>query len=341
MSVVKQSVGFDVSKETLEVKFLEQDDTRRVRIKGSRKFDNTFKGHQQIIDWCDKRQKNKNIVFIMEATGVYHEELLYFLHKKDKSVILELPQRIKYFAKSKGVKTKNDKIDSGVIAEYGLERELKVWQPPSESFKSLRDLSREHGALKHSRSIVLNRIHAANTAYKKDLKVLERLKEQIEFYDKQLEEVEKDMKEIVKADKEFSQKIKNIKTIKGIGFITIITVLAETGGFYLFKSISQLVSYAGLDVIENQSGKHNGKTRISKKGNSRLRTVMYMPSLSAIRFNKKMAALNDRVMKTHKYKKQGMIAVMRKLLILIYTLWKKNETYNNKYQSTNKKLSFG
>ena len=93
--------------------------------------------------------------------------------------------------------------------------------------------------------------------------------------------VEKNLKELIDSDKKLASKIKKIETIKGVGFITIIKIISETNGFLLFNSISQLVSYAGLDVIENESGSFRGKTKISKKGNVRIRSSLYMPALSA------------------------------------------------------------
>ena len=119
-----------------------------------------------------------------------------------------------------------------------------------------------------------------------------------------------------------------------IGFITIIKVLTETNGFLLFNSIRQLVSYAGLDVIEKESGKYKGKTKISKKGNARIRSALYMPAMSAARNNKTLKVFYNRVNEGRTIKKQGLIAVMRKLLILIYTLWKKEEEYIENYQMT-------
>ncbi len=331
MEVTKQSIGIDVCKNSLEVKFKEKS-TKGIKIKGSSKFDNTSTGFNNLLEWCTKREKVENVVYVLEATGVYHEDVLYFLFDQGKKVSVELPQRIKYFAKSKGVKTKNDLIDSGVIADYGLERELKVWQPPGKEFKTLRDLSREHNTLTNSKSVVKNRLHAAKHSHDKNTRVIERLQSTIKFYTNQLSEIEKDIKTTVNADKELSGKIKKITTIKGVAVMTVIKVIAETGGFYLFQNINQLISYAGLDVVENQSGNHNGKTWISKKGNADLRTALYMPALSAIRFNEKMKSFNERIMETHHYKKQGIIAVMRKLLILIYTLWKKNEEFNPDYK---------
>jgi transposase len=223
-------------------------------------------------------------------------------------------------------------IDSDVIADYGLERELKVWQPPGKEFKTLRDLSREHNTLTNSKSEAKNRLHAAKHSHDKNPRVIERLQSTIEFYTNQLDEIEKDIKTTVYADKELSGKIKKVATIRGVGLMTVVKIIAETGGFYLFQNINQLISYAGLDIVENQSGNHNGKTWISKKGNADLRTALYMPALSAIRFNEKMKSFNERIMETHSYKKQGIVAVMRKLLILIYTLWKKNEEFSLNYK---------
>lgn len=331
MELTKQSVGIDVSKDSLEVKFKEKS-AQGVKVKGSSKFDNTSDGFISLLEWCNKREKEGNVVYVLEATGVYHEDVLYFLFGQGKAVSVELPQRIKYFAKSKGVKTKNDVIDSGVIADYGLERNLKAWQPPGNEFKTLRDLSREHNTLTNSKSVAKNRLHAANHSHDKNARVIERLQSTINFYTNQLEEIEKDIKATVNADKELSGKIMKVATIKGVGVMTVVKVIAETGGFYLFQNINQLVSYAGLDVVENQSGNHNGKTWISKKGNADLRAALYMPALSAIRFNEKMKSFNERIMETHSYRKQGIVAVMRKLLILIYTLWKKNEAFSLDYK---------
>lgn len=330
MEIAKQSIGIDVSKNSLDVVFKEQAN-QHVKIKGSRKFDNNPDGFCQLLEWCNKREKCENIVYVIEATGVYHEDLLYFLYDNKKNVCLELPQRIKYYSKSKGVKTKNDKVDSSVIADYGLERQLRFWQPPSEKFRTLRDLSREHSSILQMKTITQNRLHSAKHSHEKDRGTIKRYDEQILFYKKQLREVEEDIKTVLKKDKHLAAKLNNIVSIKGIGIITAVKIISETGGFYLFTNINQLVSYVGLDVVENQSGNHSGKTRISKKGNANLRSALYMPAMTSIQYNSQMKNFNDRIMQTHHYKKQGMVAVMRKLLILAYTLWKKNEPYNENY----------
>ena len=72
MEITKQSVGIDVSKDSLEVKFKEKN-AQGVIIKGSSKFDNTSNGFINLLEWCVKREKVENVVYVLEATGVYHD----------------------------------------------------------------------------------------------------------------------------------------------------------------------------------------------------------------------------------------------------------------------------
>lgn len=330
MEATKQSVGIDVSKDTLDVTFKEQT-IKGVKIKGSTKFDNNANGHEKFLEWCNKREIPGNTVYILEATGVYHEEVLFFLYDNGKKVCVELPQRIKYYAKSKGVKTKNDKIDSGIIADYGIERNLRFWQEPGKSFRTIRTLAREHTTLTQSKTQAQNRLHAVKHSRDKNEKVMKRYYEQIDFFNGQLADIEDEIAKTINDDATLKTRFSNVTSIKGIGVMTAAKILSETDGFQLFDSIKQLVSYSGLDVIEKQSGNYSGKTKISKKGNSRLRTALYMPAMTAILHNKNLKEFNKRIMETHKFKKQGIVAVMRKLLILVYTLWKKNEPYNSNF----------
>ena len=94
----------------------------------------------------------------------------------------------------------------------------------------------------------------------------------------------------------------------------------------------KLASYAGFDVVFNDSGIKKGKTSISKKGNKFLRKAVFMPALSASKHNQKMKELYIRLISKGKNKKLALIAVARKLLLLIYTIWKNNTDYIPDYQ---------
>ena len=120
--------------------------------------------------------------------------------------------------------------------------------------------------------------------------------------------------------------------------MTALTVVAETNGFDLIENKGQLVSYAGYDVVENQSGiSLKGKTRISKKGNSHIRNALYFPALSAAKYEPKLQNIYQRILeKNPKVKMIGAVAVQRKLLVLIYTLYKKNEPYDRNFEDIQK-----
>lgn len=138
----------------------------------------------------------------------------------------------------------------------------------------------------------------------------------------------------IQSDAVVAEKVKHLTAIKGVGELSVAIVLAETNGFALFDSIAQVVSYAGYDVVENQSGKHVGKTKISKKGNSHIRRSLHMPALSVVRWKvKPFLLLYERTYARHGIKMKSYVAVQKKLLALMYTLWKKNEAFNENYTS--------
>ena len=334
MNEYLQSVGIDIAKEKFDVCFKESKNGRSV-IKGTKTFKNDSKGFTDFNLWYSKRRKeNSHLVFVMEATGVYYEELAYFLHSKNEAVYVELPQKVKYFAKSLNIKTKTDKVDAKLIADIGLERSssLKSWNPPSEQFKAIRDLCREISQLKKNKSAASSRLHAWNTAHNTLPEVIKATEEHLKILDELIEKMEELLLERVKQDKQLYEKIERISQIKGLGIISVTKVIAETNGFLLFTSIRQLVSYAGLDVIQEESGQYKGKSRLSKKGNAHLRAALYMPAVTAVTHNKNLKQFYSRLNEKFNYKKQSLVAVMRKLLVLIYTLWKSGEDYDPNYQ---------
>ena len=327
-------VGVDISKEDFHVCIKEKNIDGIVKIKGSRSFPNNVKGFIELVKWVSKRtQPDNRVEYIMEATGTYFENLAYFLHEKQCLVSVVLANKIKYYAKSLNLKTKTDKVDAAMIAGIGIERDLPKWKPMSKSFKELRDLCRELLSLKKEKSRSKCQLHAMEYSHEKTTSVLKIKKTQIEFYENSIIEIELEIKRIINADLELKERIEKIATVKGLGLITIVIVLCETNGFELFNSIRQVVSYSGLDVQMKESGNFKGKTRISKKGNARIRQCLFMPALTATMHNEKIKALYDRINeKNPDIKKKGVVAGMRKLLILIFVLWKKNEEYNPQYQ---------
>ncbi len=122
------------------------------------------------------------------------------------------------------------------------------------------------------------------------------------------------MLRVVKKDEKLAKKIDKIRTIPGVGFNTVVSILAETNGFQLIWNIKQLTSYAGLDIRILESGKWKGKSRISKKGNSHIRKALYMPSLSVVRHSAVHKAFYERLKGKKEKAKIALTAVQKKCL---------------------------
>lgn len=333
MRGTKFIVGIDISKDTFSVcaKYF---DGKRVAIKGTRSFENNASGFTAFESWSRAKNKHSDsILFVMESTGIYHEELTYFLYSRSQQVSVVLPNKIKHFAKSLNVKTKTDKADANLIADYGLERNPPSWEPMTKELKNLRDLCRERLSMKQDIARLKCQLHALKHAHGIFKEVLDLKEEQILFFEKSITKTEALILKLVKADTEFYSRVKKLETIKGIRLLTIVTILCETNGFKQFGSIRQVVSYAGLDVSERQSGQFKGKTRISKKGNKRIRQCLYMPALTATNHNVTIKNLYQRIIeKNPDIKRKGIVAGMRKLLVFVFVLWKKNQEYNPDFQ---------
>lgn len=332
----KAVVGIDVSSKDFHACFALKQDEGKEKIVATRKFKNSENGATEMIKWVEKRNKLQlEVTYVMEATGCYYENLAYYLYEEGQKVSVVLANKMKNYFKSLNIKTKTDKVDAKVIARYGIERNVKQWEPISENYKSIRDLCREILTQKKERQRAKNQLHAIQYSHKK-AEVIKKLKrDQISQCEDAIETLKKEVKSLVDSDAKLKARIDKLETIPGIAFETAVLLIAETNGFRIFNSIRQVVSYAGLDVTHNESGGFKGKSRISKKGNNRIRQILYMPALSAASANKPIKDLYERVCeKNPTIKKKGVVASMRKLLVLCYVIWKKDTVYDANYKWT-------
>ena len=219
----------------------------------------------------------------------------------------------------------------------GIERDLFQWQPVSTKMRILKQLTRDRVSILREQTVISNKTHALNHSFEPNKGVIKRMNQRLKLLAKQLKEVEKEINEAIKADEFLTDKITKICKVKGLGLVTVATVIAETNGFLLFTSRGQLVSYAGYDVVEKQSGTSvKGKPRISKKGNTYIRRALYFPAITMVKHEPQFKQLFDRVLERSAIKMKGYVAVQRKALILIYTLFKNNTAYDSNYQNTKK-----
>jgi transposase len=331
--ILKYSVGNDVGYKDFYSCIVTIDDKQQIKIKATRKFDNSPSGFKQYKQWYTKWHKDKSIPmhFCMEATGVYHEELSYFIHGEGKRVSIVLANYTNKYLESMGFKSKNDKSDAQGLAQLGAERALKKWDPPVEFYATLRCLTRHYQHLQERKTAENNRLHALRVAKHKDKFVIKHVEQSLKQLKSQIAKAAKQINKHLAKDDEARRKVSKICKIKGVGELTVAVLIAETYGFELFDSAKQLVSYSGYDVVENQSGKRQGKTKISKKGNSRIRRALHMPAFSAKKYEEVFRNLWLRTFEKHKLKMKSYVAVQRKLLTTIFALWKNDEVFESDY----------
>ena len=335
--IVKQVVGIDVAQKELVVCLGKIYDDLKPELYASKSFANTAKGIKVFVEWVKKfTDATLPVRFVMEATGVYHEALAYFLDDQQLEVTVVLPNKISNYARTLDIKTVTDKTASEAIARFGLERNLEQWHRPKKAFKTLRQLTRERDQVVQLRSIVKNQIHAERSEAEPNEGSIDRMKKQILFFDKQEKEIIKALFDLVKTEANIKASVELISSIPGIGMLTAATIIGETNGFELIRNKAQITSYAGLDVKEKQSGTSvKGKPRISKRGNKHLRKAMHLPALAAIRHDERFKAVFARLVSKHGIKMKAAVAVQRKLLEMVYTIFKTQKPYDKNYLQRN------
>ena len=326
-------VGIDVSKDSLQAAMVTES-AQGLKVIATHKFPNTDKGFGDMCHWGRSKSKGAEWLVVMEATGIYHENVADYLYELGIKVSVELPNKIKHFAKSLNTKTKTDKIDALVIARYGLERNPSLWEPMTGNLAQMRALSRMIHSVKKDAARYKNRVSALKATGRTSRGTMEHAESLITQLERSIGDMERDLLSMANEDASLMERVRKVATIKGVKELTIIHLLCETNGFKLMGNARQAVSYAGLDVEGYESGTISRKGRISKKGNPRVRQLLYTPALVATRFGpESVRRLYERVAeKNPTAKKKAIVAAERKLLVLIYTLWKKNAKYDPDYE---------
>lgn len=335
--VLKQVAGIDVAQKELVVTFGCLLEDFSIDISAYKVFKNTDAGMRSLVEWVNKlRVKEIAVNYVMEATGVYHQKFAYYLEENKCNICIVLPNKISNYMRTLEVKTITDKSCSQAIAQFGLERKLEGWKRPDKTYKELQQLTRERDQIVQERSIIKNQIHAENSEAEPHLKSLARMQLRIKLLNSQEKEIKKDIEIIVSNNPKIKQVIERVTTIPGIGNLTAVIVLAETNGFELIRNKSQLTSYSGLDIKEKQSGTSvKGKPRISKKGNRNLRKSLHLPALTAVKWDENFKNIYSRLVSKHGIKMKALVAIQRKLLELIYILFKNETEYDKEYQTKN------
>jgi len=317
--------GIDVSKDTLDGCLLGPDDRTRPK-----RFANATAGFAALVAWADRLASGGVVHFCLEATGPYSAALAEYLHAAGRLVSVANPARVKAHMKSCGQANKTDPADAKAIATFARDRKPRLWVPPSPAVRQVQALVRRRDELRRMAAADKTRLDAPGLtpAARKSLT------RTVTFLSKEADRVQAEAEAIVAAAPALAADLALLESVKGVGRPTATTVLAELPPVDLLPSAESAAAYAGLAPSEFTSGKSVKKyTRLSKAGNVRLRTALYLPTLTAIRFNPVLKAFYARLTDPHrpggpKPKMQAVGACMRKLVMICYGVLKNRTPFD-------------
>ena len=317
-------VGIDIAKAKFDVALLRQDGGIDYG-----QFDNTPKGFKQFKTWLDKRRSD-TVHACMEATGLYSNDLALFLHQHDYSVSVVNPARISAYAKSLLRRNKTDKLDAALIADFCRTQSPPAWNPPDPDWLELQSLARHLEDLEQTRQQQRNRL---GSGVRTPL-VREQLQRHIALLDEQIDQLKRHVQNHLDQHPDLRQQKELLTSIPGIADLTAGKLLAQIPNIRAFDDPRQLVAFAGLNPAQHQSGKaHRSKTPISKQGHASLRAALFMPAVSAKQHNPILHAFAQRLTDRGLCGLEVVVAVMRKLLHLIFGILKSGQPFDPHFRS--------
>lgn len=283
-----------------------------------RSFPRTEEGIAGFLDWLKAEAgPGTPLGVVMEATGAFGLEAGLWLTRLDPDlhVAIANPHRTCAYIASLGLRNKTDDLDARALAGYGQERRPRGWEPMRPEWKELQEFVRTRALLVEQQTAIRlslkDHTRSAELAAQAMEQVLATLAEQIAA-------LEEGISRLVKAHPDLKRCVGRMTSIKGIGLITAVTVLAEIGDPSRFLRSRQLAAFAGMSPRRKDSGTSvHGRTRMCKQGSALVRSTLYMAAQSAVRFNPDMARVYTEHIARGNHWRSGIGVVMRKLLVLM------------------------
>lgn len=317
------TIGIDVSKAKLDCALLR--DENKLKIKT---FSNSIVGWDELLEWSLKNSglEIEQLHFIMEATGIYHEQLATWLYDAGAKVSVVNPAQVKFYAQGLGVRTKNDKKDSVVLARYGLKENPKLWQPEALEIRTLKAMIARLDGIEKDLQREKNRQEKALIS-KAPAEVLISLVQMIELLETEQQRLDRLIEEHINKHEKLKKNKALLESIPGVGKVIAARMLMVIDSRQ-FESASQCSAYLGLVPVQYESGSSvKGRSRLSKAGNPVIRAKLYMAAVVATRYNPDIKAQYERLTGKGKSKMSALGAAMRKLVQICFGVLKHQQPY--------------
>lgn len=317
MTKNKNYIGIDISKLSFDVAIKNENEKY-----SHFKFSNDSEGFAKFRELL----KQDCVICVMEASGPYYLKLATFLFNNEISVCVINPLVIRRFSQMRMSRTKTDKKDAVIIAEYGKSQTPNLWQPEADYILEIKQMQAYVEQMNKSRTGLIRQREAFKHNSVESLVLKESLEKMIILLETEIASIENKMISIVKD--QHNELFQQLKSIPGIGTKTAMLLIVISGGFTKFDNARQLSSYVGISPRIFESGTSvKGKSKICKMGMSRIRAMLYVCSWSAKKCNNACKELYNRLVEKGKAKKIALIAVANKLLKQAFALASKNEYY--------------
>lgn len=302
-------IGVDVSKKSLDVDSYPESHQMH--------FPNDEIGHQQLsAQLLEMRPRG----IIVEATGGLETALVGILAMAELPVVVINPKQGRDFAKAIGVLAKTDTVDARVLARFG-----EAVKPPCRPIKN-GVLQQLEEVLTRRRQLVEMIVAEQNRKQQASPRMAKEIEEHLQWLKRKIQGADTDLGNAIKASPIWQAKANLLDSIPGVGKVTVFTLLAQLPelGALNRREISALV---GVCPYSRDSGSYRGKRRIWG-GRAGVRSVLYMATLVAIRFNPRLRQVYERFLAAGKLKKVAIVACMHKMLIIMNAMLRNNTAWS-------------
>jgi transposase len=310
---MERFVGIDISKRHFDLHLKPEDQSYH--------FDNDNSGITRCIKLLKERQPQ---LIVMEATGGYETALAVTLHKAALPVVVVNPRQIRHFAKAVGQLAKTDQIDAEIIARFATQV-----RPPLRDF--LGDKARKLKALvaRKNQLVAMHVAERNRLEHAVDKAIIRSIQRNLKNLERQIEQLEQHLVNAIAQDEELQHKAHLLDSAPGIGPATAALLVAHMPELGHLNR-RQVAALAGVAPMNRDSGAFKGK-RMTGGGRSQVRAGLYMPVVSAVRWNPTIRTFYQRLVAKGKTKMTALVAAMRKLLTILNLMIAKNEPWNPNY----------
>jgi transposase len=312
-------LGIDAAKSKFDVVLLVEASKPKHKV-----FANTDAGFAALSQWLEQHSAPQ-VHACIEATGTFAEAIARYLVSHGHTVSLVNPSAIWAFGRSRLSRTKTDKVDATLIAQYCQMHRPPAWTPPAPEISELQALIRRLETLVQMRTMETNRLAAGVSSDA----VRASLEATVTFLSEQIQETQKAIHDLIRQHSGLKEKQDLLTSIPGIGPSTAALLLSELPNVSQFQRAGQAAAFAGLVPRVRQSGSSvHSRPRLSKFGSPRLRKGLFFPAMVALRFNPLVREFGERLLSRGKSRMAVVGAAMRKLLHIVFGVLKSGKPFN-------------